>query len=211
MKDFIWQFAYNLQLPVTIAAIVVGILTFIVIKSSHDGMRYLTSVEEKYGILEWRQWTAANVAAIMAIIWLLVMAVPEPNFKREVVYRTTTKTVEKKVPVQTVRYAKERIVYKMPTYLGAFAACRTALTNNSSGLRLGTEDVAHCHKIATEASMPPYRVLTRTIHAPNNYWDIFKKCNEAYDIEQDKPGVAERRNARMMTCKDVATTGATVH
>jgi hypothetical protein len=208
MKDFLWQFAYNLHIPLTIVAIVIGIVCYNVAKSSYNGMKHLTSVEEKYGILEWRMWTAANVAAVMAILWLLAMAVPSPTFKKETTVRVLARTVERKVVVPVVKYEGQRVVYKMPTYLGAFEACRTALTNANPEIHLDQTDVVLCDKMAKEAALPPYRSITRTIHEPSNFWDIFNKCNEAYDIEQDKPGVVERRNQRIAVCKDVAATAA---
>jgi hypothetical protein len=196
MLEFLWQYFYTMKgIPITVFTAIAGLLCAIVIADARKGMAAVSKASDDYSIFEWRVWTGTHVGFIVGVLWLLIMAVPEPNFKREIVYQP--KVVEKKVPVHV--YKGVKVQYHTPTYPEAFKLCTDAIRGGTIA-----DDVKLCHRQATEASMPPYRRITRTIREPSNFWDTFKSCNDAYDIGQNKPGWFERRQARMQVCKTVA-------
>jgi hypothetical protein len=202
MSHFIWQFAYNLQFPLLFGTIVVAVIGYYVIRDARRNMNGVSKASSDWAILEFRIWTAANVMGIMAILAILAWAVPKPDFDKQTIIQYKDRLV--RVHSYTPIYKSEKIVYKTPSYETAFEACRASMTNNRRDYMINVEGAAQCHKQAEEASLPPYRTITRTIHEPSNYWDIFKKCNDEYDIKPSEQGWNERRLARIQACGTVA-------
>jgi hypothetical protein len=165
VTEFFWQFAFNMKTPMTVIWVLVGLLAAIVIYDSRRIMGTMNEADSRYGIFEWRVWTSVNVATIVSVLWLLVQAVPSPTFRREIIEKPVVRVVERKVPI--VKYARERTVYKVPTYEQAFKLCTDAsMTGDGTAER--------CHRQATEAAMPPYRVRVRTTETP--YRVLFETC-----------------------------------
>jgi hypothetical protein len=164
VTDFAWQFFFNMKMPITALLVVVALMGSVVIQDSRKAMANFEKVSSDYETLEWRIWTSINVIAILGLIWLLIMSVPSPTFKREIVEKPVIRVVERKVPV--LRYAKELIVYKTPTYEQAFKLCTDASPSS--------EEATICHKQATEAAIPPPRLLIRTYQ--DSYRILFERC-----------------------------------
>lgn len=206
---FLWQMAFNMKTPITFFSLLVGALALLVIHDSRRHMKKLGQFDHEYGNLEFRAWTAVNVAAICGLMWLLDQSVPTPDFAKQIVYQDRVVMVTKQVPV--LKYAGLKTEYKIPTYSDAYDQCKQSLAQNSS---LSNEQAVLCHKQATEAALPPYRTMTRTLYQPSNYWDVFNKCNEAHDINvkgQSEQVAIDNRNKRMLICQQIAHDASSVH
>lgn len=205
--DFMWQWVYNLRLPITIFAIVVAVISFVALMNARDLMKGSAKASSDYAVGEWRAWTAVNTVGVVGLLWLLVNGIPSPDFKKQLVHDYVPVKVVQKVPV----YSGVKTVYKVPTYEDAFDKCKTALHGE---YEITSEQVSQCHRIATEAAMPPYRTITRTITLPSksDYGTLFKSCLDSYDVsgkDITDQQVIENRNIRMELCRKVALTGST--
>lgn len=168
--DFVWQLLFNMKgIPITAFTTIVGLIAAIVIHDTRKSMKLFTEYESEYATLDWRMWTAVNVSMITGIIWLLIMSVPSPDFKKQKVYLPIE--VIKKVPI--IRYAKERVVYKMPTYAEMYDKCIRGSTNRES-----QDTKTFCDSLAAKQALPPYRTLTRTIRVTvhDDYKTLFDNC-----------------------------------
>lgn len=170
MIDFIWQYGFNMKMPLTVIAILTALIGSVVIYDTRRAMVGVDKASSDWGILEWRVWTSVNVIVFAAIAWLLVMAIPSPTFKREYVTQYKDRVVERKI-VQTKWRDGKEVVYKVPTYEQAYKLCVDSTQGyNPEG----------CHKQATEASLPLPRVLTRTMYMRDPYDVAFKKCMDEF-------------------------------
>lgn len=178
MIDFLWQFGFNLKMPMTVFWMLALLLSALTVHENRKALANIKEHDPKYGTVEWRVWTAANVAFVVSVLWLLVMAIPAPDFKREVVEKTVVKVVEKKVPVD--RWRNTRTIFKLPTYEQSYRMCAESHPD-------GVEEAMACHKIATEASMPLPRVITRTITQEDPYRKLFETCmdHDSQDIRTE--------------------------
>jgi hypothetical protein len=168
--DWLWQFGFNMKSPMTIIWVLTLLMSAIVIYDSRKGMVGLTEDNYKYGVLEWRCWTAANTSFVVSVLWLLLMAVPSPTFRTTVVEKPVVKVVEKRVPVRV--FAGERKIYMIPTYDNAYDRCIDSYGAQSEG----GEAARFCHRQAIEAALPPMRVVTRTITRRDSFSTLFDKC-----------------------------------
>jgi len=183
-KDFMWQFAYNLSVPFSIFTAVGVLVSIASIMSAREIMAKSNKASEDYAIGEWRLWTTVNFIAVVGFLWVTIMAIPSPDFKKEIVTQYKTRVVEK--PVVKWKYEKEHVVYHVPTYEDAFKLCTAAGSDNGVKDKPTTEE---CHKLATEASLPPYRTINRTVMVHDSYADMFNKCMDHWqfsDIRVDQ-------------------------
>lgn len=175
MLEFLWQFFYNMKLPMSAVALIVAMVGLIVIRDSRQDMASFAKASEDYAIMEWRIWTCVNVIAIVSLLWLLVASVPSPTFKKAIEYRDRVRTVEKKVPVKIYERGV-RVVYHSPTYPEAYQLCVEA----SGGY---TEAKDKCHAQAMQASAPPghFKMITRTVTVRDPYESLFRACMGSSD------------------------------
>lgn len=195
-KDFMWQFAYNLAVPFSVFTVLAMLVCAIAIKSGYDLMRHSDKASEDYAIAEWRCWTAINFIAIVGVLWVSIMAVPSPNFKKEIITQYRTRVVEK--PIVKWKYEKEHVVYHTPTYEDAFKLCTSAGSDNGVRDKPTTEE---CHKLATEASLPPYRTINRTVMVHDSYADMFNKCMDHWQFSDIR---VEQAASLINSCKAYA-------
>jgi hypothetical protein len=197
--DFMWQFGYNMKLPVTVLTMLVLILSYLTFSNAHDLMKGSAKVSDDYAIGEWRAWTAINVAGVMGLFWLLIQAIPSPTFKKEVIVKQHTQVEVVEKPVEKVVYAGQKLVYRIPTYVDMYDKCIGNVTGS-----INTDDQSFCHKLATEAALPPYR--TRIVYKNNSisgeaYERRFQQCFNQWKIKGiTVPQILDMTN----TCKAYA-------
>jgi amino acid transporter len=203
--NFMWQFMYNMQGPITIFTFATCIVCFCVYLACSKSLEKESRPAQKE-ILEWRLWTAVNLAVVVAITWLIVQAIPSPTFNKQIQY--VNRVVEKRVPV--VKYVSTKLAYKAPTYIEAYDKCRKAFGNY---VNLSYEGEKQCHSEALLAAMPEDRklVITKTLllrnMSPEKFQAIFKDCVESHNIQigdGNNQQTIENRNKRMEVCKTVA-------
>lgn len=191
--DFVWQFFYNMKTPISILAVITAIVGAGTIIHASEVMRDFNKVSEEYEIYSWRKWTAVNAIMVVGLSWLLVQAIPSPEYKKEIVVKYVPKIVEKPV----VKYAKERVVYHTPTYNDAYNKCM-------EGIHVAIEHKQACHRLATEAALPPYRTRTVYQQAPAAYGKLFDQCMNRWKHK----GLSINEVMRMTNnCRDFAREG----
>jgi hypothetical protein len=177
---FMWQFVYDLKLPMTALFALTGLVSSVVIPESRNIMQRkgTNKYSEDFVAAEWRVWTTVNVLVIMGIAWLLVMGIPKPDFNKQTVFKEIY--VTQKVPV--IKYAGIHEVYKAPTYAEAFKLCTDAVV---SGTPEVDKQAEICHKQALLAALPDDRklLITRVVHDADNYSGLFKQCMDQWDIK----------------------------
>jgi hypothetical protein len=121
------------------------------------------------------------------------------------------KIVEKKVPIKV--YSGIKVVEKPAVYPTEFRHCIENFSNVS---------MESCKEYATDSVNSRPRVVTKNIirNVPvfrgekiivkkDTYFDLWKRCNEAFSLERAPPNqFGALRNERMKICKDVALAGS---
>jgi hypothetical protein len=205
---FTWQLAYNMKTPMTVFAVIVGLLSAIVI---HDQRRIMSKLERystEYAESEYRIWTAVNFAAVTALIWLFIQAIPDLEYMKKVEYRDrlVDHTVTKEVPVTV--YGGTRVIQTPNTYIQAFEHCRSAMTNNDGRLILSSDDTKLCHIQALEV-MDPHKVVvvtktrtvTQVVHDKSDYAELYQACMSKFHWNSAS---IDTTNSLIDACRKVA-------
>jgi hypothetical protein len=143
---------------------------------------------------------------ILAILNCIVLAIPKPDYKKEIQYkdRVVTRTVVKKLPPVKV-YSGTRIVYQPSTYQNVYDKCIEAYDGG-----IGDEELKICHKQAIEAvreTQPKPTVVTREVRLESNYKTLFDNCNDNHDggiASLPKAQSIAPRNDRIQLCHRLA-------
>jgi hypothetical protein len=201
MMTFLWVYAYNLRLPISIAVVVGLVMLGVVAYHSRKTALRTQFAQPDNTDAKVRLMGCAQLSMILVGIWVLVAAIPAPDYN--VVYRDRVRTVERKVPV--VKYTATRVITKAPIYSQVYAKCIDSYSSHA-----GDDELKICHQSAIEASRPPQTVRVKLVH--DSYKTLFDSCNESYAINKDDrtPTLtpAMIRNQRMEVCRNVALTGS---
>jgi len=207
--DFTWQFMYNMKWPMTIFSVIALVICTVMIISTKDSLQKERRPAQSE-ILEWRLWTTINFAIMIGCTWLVIQAIPKPDFKKQIQY--VNRIVDRKIPV--IRYVSQKQVYKAPSYAEAFKLCSNGITLDGHAT-LSDSEAKQCHEQALLAALPDDRklVITRTVvknSTPKAFSDIFNNCVASYDTQvgDDQQSVTNRSN-RMEVCRKVALAATT--
>lgn len=174
--DWLSQFLYNMKWPFSAALVVVTLVGCLIIFDARREIKKVAFASADFEVFDFRIWTCVNLIGVMALLWLLVMAVPHPNFRKEIQY--VTRTVTQRVPYPVYQPGvKIRVVYNSPSYAEAYKIC------TDSGGR-GYDMAKRCHAQAMQASSPPgtFREIVRTITYKDPYEVLFNVCmDHAHD------------------------------
>jgi hypothetical protein len=196
-SDWLWQFFYNMKNPLSLVWCVVAAIAFWVIYGSVREMQNIPKESYDYSVYDFRVWTSVNITLVLTILWLFVMSVPEPTFRKETKWmvQTRTKIVRQNVPGPTVYKMGQRVVYHSPTYVEAYELCIKNY-NGSYDRELGGP-TSRCHAQAMQASAPPgkFKYLTRTTTYRDPYEVLFKLCMDS---------AGDTYSSTIQTCRDFA-------
>ena len=144
-----------------------------------------------YGEAKWRQFAAMQGGIIAWIIWIVLAAVPDPNYQ----VRIVNHDVIKQVSIGT----KYQDVYKQ---------CFDSLNPHLDT----TEADKRCSERAMQLTVPASKVIVRTVYKADSYQDLYKTCIGDYSIS-DKVTLPDGkvvsgeviRNQRIEMCHKQAT------
>ncbi len=203
---FLWLYAYNLKLPLGLFTIlglaICGIVAFwsFKIRDKH------VPVSIEHVNAHNRIWTSLHSAVVLSVIFILVCAIPSPDYDvrivEKVVYREKIKLV-KQPPV--IKYAGVKVVKQLDTYSIIYQQCIKAVTGNGNAY-LTINEANTCHKTALEGSR-----TVRIIKVKDTFKELFNNCNDRYSVNEEKGQTDGRfvRNQRIEVCTKMAEAGST--
>jgi hypothetical protein len=157
-----------------LASVLIGLDGYSVMQKSNYG-------ETKHEDARWRCWTSVQSATILAVMGAFFIAVPSPDYKKEIVYKT--KIVEKAVAVVTVRTKyKPQIITPAYDFGRLHDKClrNFSTPHNDSEVRICNE---HAY-LALGKKILVKRI--KVADSPNKFAKIYSDCITAFNISKNQ-------------------------